>query len=400
MNKISKRFLTLALTLVVAISMLFSGCKFVDINIIGGGEQQEVTPTDNKEDLIEDKESQIDIEIDTETPVVTYVSVDSKVYSSTAEVVKAVCDTVVEISTETVTTSWGRQYIASGAGSGVIVGVQNNTYYIITNNHVIEGASEIIVRTRAGVEYSGKLLATDDSADIAIVLIESTDELNIATLGNSDDLQIGEDLIAIGNPLGSLGGTVTKGILSATGRKIRIDKYEMTLLQTDTAINPGNSGGGLFNMKGELIGVVNAKTSDEEIEGICFAIPINNAIKVYNDLIEYGYILGRATFNIEVSEATLSSSGMGSQAKTIVYITSVSSDSSSGFRQYDMIYKINGMEITSILDFNLALSNLNAGDNVEVEVYRGSVSQSFWSSGISFENDSTTFTTTTKQYGE
>ena len=387
MNKINKRFLTLALTLVVAISMLFSGCKFVDINIIGGGEQQEVTPTDNKEDLIDDKESGIDIEIDTETPVVTYVSVDSKLYSSTAEVVKAVCDTVVEISTETVTTSWGRQYIASGAGSGVIVGVQNNTYYIITNNHVIEGASEITVRTRAGVEYSGKLLATDDSADIA-------------TLGNSDDLQIGEDLIAIGNPLGSLGGTVTKGILSATGRKIRIDKYEMTLLQTDTAINPGNSGGGLFNMKGELIGVVNAKTSDEEIEGICFAIPINNAIKVYNDLIEYGYILGRATFNIEVSEATLSSSGMGSQAKTIVYITSVSSNSSSGFRQYDMIYKINGMEITSILDFNLALSKLNAGDSVEVEVYRGSVSQSFWSSGISFENDSTTFTTTTKQYGE
>ena len=152
-------------------------------------------------------------------------------------------------------------------------------------------------------------------------------------------------------------------------------------------------------MKGELIGIVNAKTADEEIEGICFAIPINNAKRVFSDLVEYGYILGRATFNIEVSEATLSS-GMGGQAKTVVYITKVNSNSSSNFKQYDMIYKINGVEITSLLDFNNALAKINAGDEVTVEVYRGSVSQSFWSSGISFSNDSETFTTVAKQYGE
>ena len=332
--------------------------------------------------------------------IITYVSTDSKVYSSTAEVVKNVADTVVEISTESVTTLWGRQYIASGAGSGVIVGLDNNTYYIITNNHVIDGANEITVRTRAGVSYNGRLIATDDSADIAIIAIDSNDELSIAIMGNSDDLQIGEDLIAIGNPLGSLGGTVTKGILSATGRTIQIENYEMTLLQTDTAINPGNSGGGLFNMRGELIGVVNAKTTDEEIEGICFAIPINNALKVYNDLLEYGYILGRATFNIEVAEGTLSSKTMGQQTTNIVYITAINANSAANFAQYDMIYKINGEIISSILDLNIALSKVSAGDEVEVEVYRGSISQSFWSSGISFANESTTFKTVAKQYGE
>ena len=374
------------LSIIIVLLLMFSlsGCSLVD-DLVQGSENSK-----NETTNVCDYQG---------GSVVTYVSTDSKVYSSTAEVVKAVADTVVEITTETVTTSWGRQYIASGAGSGVIVGVSDNTYYIITNNHVISGASDITVRTRSGEEYKGNLLATDDSADIAIVIITSTNELSIATMGNSDELQIGEDLIAIGNPLGSLGGTVTKGILSATGRSIQVENYVMTLLQTDTAINPGNSGGGLFNMRGELIGVVNAKTSDEEIEGICFAIPINNAKKVFNDLLEYGYILGRATFNLEISVATLSS-GMGSSGKTVVYITNVDSNSADNFMQYDMIYKINGMEITSILDYNTALSMIKAGDEVEVEVYRGSVSQSFWSSGISFDKESTTFKTTAKQYGE
>lgn len=353
--------------------------------------------------VLEDKKDETKQETsskDTTTKtVVTYVSTDSKTYSSTSEVVNAVADTVVEISTESVVTSWGRQYISSGAGSGVIVGEADNTYYIITNNHVIEGVKEITVRTRAGEAYNATLIASDDSADIAVVSIESSNALAIAVMGNSDDLQVGEDLIAIGNPLGSLGGTVTKGILSAKGRTIQIDNYEMTLLQTDTAINPGNSGGGLFNMKGELIGVVNAKTADEEIEGICFAIPINIAKKVFNDLLEYGYILGRATFNIEVAEGSVSKM-MGSQSTTIVYITSLTDKSATGFEQYDMIYKINGVEITSLLDYNAQMAKISAGEEVQIEVYRGSVSQSFWSSGISFANEITTFKTTALQYGE
>ena len=376
-----KRILiVLIMILVLSFTTILTGC---------------VTPN-----IINNESTTTEVTSKTESVAVSYVSTDSKVYSSTAEVVAAVADTVVEISTESVVTSWGRQYISSGAGSGVIIAVSDNTYYIVTNNHVIEGVKNITVTTRDGVTYEGTLFATDDSADIAVVSITSREELNVAVIGNSDDLQIGEDLIAIGNPLGSLGGTVTKGILSATGRNIVIGDYQMTLLQTDTAINPGNSGGGLFNMKGELIGVVNAKTAEEEIEGICFAIPINIAKKVFSDLLEYGYILGRATFNIEVAEGSISSRVMSSQATTIVYITSVGTNSSENFKQYDMIYKINGVEITSLLDYNIAMSKINAGDTVEVEVYRGSISQSFWSSGISFADEVTKFSTTAKQYGE
>lgn len=331
--------------------------------------------------------------------VVSYISAQSQVYSSTAEVVKAVADTVVEISTESVTTQWGMQYIVSGAGSGVITGKSDDAYYIITNNHVIEGASEITVRTRNGAEYEATLVATDDSADIAVVTVKTDTPLQIAIWGDSDALQIGEDLIAIGNPLGSLGGTVTKGILSATGRTINVGNFAMTLLQTDTAINPGNSGGGLFNMRGELIGIVNAKTSDEEVEGICFAIPGNTARDVYDDLIEYGYIEGRATFGLQLTEGTVSSGGINAQAQKIVYVTSAENAAEGTFRQYDRIYTIDGQTVTSVLEYNILLTGIAPGDEVTVEVYRGSVVQSMWGSSITFETEITSFTVTAVQYG-
>lgn len=321
---------------------------------------------------------------------VSYISVNSEVYSSAAEVVAAVADTVVEISTESVTSQWGMQYIVSGAGSGVIVGKEDDKYYIVTNNHVIDGAKNIVVRTREGTELSASLIAADDSADIAIVSVAYDGELKLAVWGNSDDLKIGEDLIAIGNPLGSLGGTVTKGILSATGRTINVGNFPMTLLQTDTAINPGNSGGGLFNMRGELIGVVNAKTSNEEIEGICFAIPANTAREVYSQLSEYGYIVGRATFNLTLAEGNLNS-------QAIVYVTEA--EEGEAFKKYDRIAKIDGKEISSLLEYNAVLATLTPDDTVEVEVYRGSVTQTFFGNSISFDSSPTTFTVKVLQYG-
>ena len=338
-----------------------------------------------------------------EQPVVSYVSTDSTVYSSTAEVVSEVADTVVEISTEAVTTQWGMQYIVSGAGSGVIVArgsEDDSQYLIITNNHVIDGADDILVRTRSGAEYKAELVATDDAADIAVVSISSESRLKLATWGNSDDLQIGEDLIAIGNPLGSLGGTVTKGILSATERNILVGEHYMTLLQTDTAINPGNSGGGLFNMRGELIGVVNAKTSDEEVEGICFAIPANTAKDTFDDLVSHGYVVGRATFDITLSEGSISS-GIGT-SNTIAYVTALGENVEDGtFELYDRIYKINGVEISSIAEYNAALAQIKPGDEVTFEVFRGKLENHdiFGGTQISFESQSTTFTATALQYG-
>ena len=330
--------------------------------------------------------------------ITSYVSTDSTIYSSTAEVVDAVAKSVVEIRTESVTTSWGQQYIVSGAGSGVIVGHDDgDKYYVITNNHVVSGASNITVTLRSdesgatAASYPATLVAADEAGDIAVVAIEEQHTLNVAQWGNSDTLRIGDDLIAIGNPLGSLGGTVTKGILSAKGRSIAVDDYTMTLLQTDTAINPGNSGGGLFNMRGELIGVVNAKTSDEEVEGICFAIPGNIAKGIFYDLVRYKVVQGRVDFGIKVAVGTTDG------ATSTVYVTDASS-AVGEFKQYDKIASINGRDITTLLSYNDAIASLTPGDEAEIIVYRGSlVSSGFGRYTVQFEKSPTAFAAVARQ---
>ena len=324
------------------------------------------------------------------TRVTSYVSIDSKVYGTTADVVNAVADSVVEIRTESVTTKWGIQYVVSGAGSGVIVAhdADFSTYYVVTNNHVIDGASQIHVSLRSGEEYDATLIATDVRGDIAVVSIKEKQTLNVAVWGNSDDLRIGDDLIAIGNPLGSLGGTVTKGILSATERAIAVGNHTMTLLQTDTAINPGNSGGGLFNMRGELVGVVNAKTSDEEVEGICFAIPANTARTICDELMTDGVVAGRVTLGIKVAYG----------ADSVVYVTETDG-TNADFKLYDRVYSINGKQITSLLAFNDAVAGLKPDESAEVVVYRGTVQSSIFGMSLSFDTAPTTFAVTARQLG-
>ena len=317
---------------------------------------------------------------------VSYISTNTEVYSSTAEMVAAVADTVVEIRTESTVTQWGMQYVVSGAGSGVIVAhadTDKSIYYIITNNHVIEGARDIHVSLRSGVTYDAELIATDVRGDVAVIAIEENETLNRAVWGNSDSLKVGEDVVAIGNPLGSLGGTVTKGIISSKARNIAVGNHTMTLLQTDTAINPGNSGGGLFNMRGELIGIVNAKTSDEEVEGICFAIPANTARAIYGDLVEYGAVRGRASLGIEVATV----------GTNMLCVTSAGNSPANTFMQYDRIYKIGDREITSLLAYNDAVAELVPGDDVQVTVYRGRYSGGgFFGQTLTFDANPTTFT--------
>lgn len=365
MKKFGQKFSIALFSLLLVVSLFFTGC--------------------------------VEVKENTLRAAVSYVGTESKVYSSTAEVVAEVADSVVEISTESITTKFGQQYVVSGAGSGVIVGkTEENDYLIVTNNHVIDGANDINVKTRKGADYSASLVATDDSADIAVITVSSETELKIAVWGNSDDLQVGEDVIAIGNPLGNLGGTVTKGIISATSRSISVGNYTMNLLQTDAAVNPGNSGGGLFNMRGQLVGIVNAKTSEEGIEGLCFAIPCNTAKEVYSDLSEHGYIVGRATLNITLSSGTISSSDA---SQTIAYVSEVSSKTDANFKKYDWVYKINDTVITSVLDYNDVMAKIKPGDEVKVEVYRGRISQTMFGNTLSFDSSSTSFTVTAVQYG-
>lgn len=191
-----------------------------------------------------------------------------------AQVVDLVADTVVEITTTNVVTDiFYGQYVTSGAGSGVII-TENG--YIITNYHVIDGARSVTVRLTDGSEFDADIVGGDQSTDVAVLKINATG-LNAAVLGSSRSLVVGQEVVAIGNPLGSLGGTVTDGIISALDRSVVVDGHRMTLMQTNAAINPGNSGGGLFNRAGELIGIVNAKQSNTGIEGLGFAIPIDIA---------------------------------------------------------------------------------------------------------------------------
>ena len=244
--------------------------------------------------------------------VVIYRSVDEVKTSTgddgtytTAQVAAMVKDPVVEINTEYSSTSRGwYNYVQQGAGSGVIISTDG---YIITNCHVITDedtgavADNITVRLTSGDEYDASVVGYDSEADIAIIKIEATG-LTAAQCGNSDDLAVGEDVMVVGNPLGELGGTVTNGIVSATQREIEVNGVKMNLIQTNAAVNPGNSGGGMFNMKGQLIGIVNAKSSGTGIEGLGFAIPVNEALNVSEQLLEYGYVRGKTMRGVYFSE--------------------------------------------------------------------------------------------------
>ena len=229
---------------------------------------------DDNSNILEDEEVNV-IKNDGSIDVnVTVGSTGNSANMTISDVVDLVADSVVEITTSHVVTDrFYHQYVTSGAGSGVVI-AENG--YIITNNHVIDGATEITVHLTDGRQFQAIVVGTDPKTDIAVLKIGTTG-LTFATMGSSKDLVVGQDVIAIGNPLGSLGGTVTDGIISALDRTVTVDGTQMTLMQTNAAINPGNSGGGLFDMAGQLIGIVNAKQSDTGIEGLGFAIPIDIA---------------------------------------------------------------------------------------------------------------------------
>lgn len=284
---------------------------------------------------------------------------------SYADVVALVENSVVEITTNYVVSgSMFSQYVSSGAGSGVIIAQEGNVGYIVTNNHVIEDATSIMVRLKDGTELEAKLVGTDSMTDLAVLTVNTENKLTTAVMGDSDSLVVGQEVIAIGNPLGELGGTVTNGIVSALEREVTIDGDNMTLLQTNAAVNPGNSGGGLFNMRGELIGVVNAKSSGDDVEGLGFAIPVNTVYEIITELIEHGYVRGRPALGITVSIARQQ---YFMQYYTYIYVTD---PGATALQVNDILYSIEGTEITSSDDITAAINGKSVGDTVEIIVLR------------------------------
>lgn len=288
---------------------------------------------------------------------------------SVKDIANQTMDSVVEIKTESVSTNdFFQQAVQSGAGSGVILSKDG---YIVTNNHVIDGANKVTVRTRDGKSYTAKLIGTDASTDLAVIKIEASN-LKPAVMGKSSKLEVGDTAVAIGNPLGELGGTVTSGIISALDREVTIDNQQMHLLQTNAAINPGNSGGGLFNDKGELIGIVNAKSSGSNIEGLGFAIPIDRAKDVISNLIENGYVKGRASLGVTLSAGSMNSPFSNTQ-ESQVYIVEVAKGKAAdkaGLQKGDMILKVDNKDVESISDVKTAVNSHKAGEKMKITVLR------------------------------
>lgn len=283
-------------------------------------------------------------------------------------------ESVVEITTEIVKTgTFFSQSIATGAGSGVIIDSEG---YIATNYHVIQGASSVTVTLPDGSSYPAKVYGYDTDNDVAVVKIDAHD-LPVAVFADSSKLKVGESVFAIGNPLGSLGGTVTDGIVSALDREITVEGQRMTLLQTSAAVNHGNSGGGLFNSRGELIGIVNAKSAGEDVEGLGFAIPSNVVKEVITNILNNGGSVVSSTPVMGVTVAEIYDEDTLKQYNLTrygVYILNVENGygaAEAGLKVYDCIVSVDNIAISKVDDLTNLLKTHEAGDKVTVQVIRG-----------------------------
>ena len=360
-----KRVARSAVALVLAAAMGFAG-GFVGAKFGGSGKVviQQVAPS-----------STADSASGSDSSITAASSSGSSL--TTEQVADLVSPSVVVITTEQVVYSqwswYGQNQVESGAGSGVII---SSDGYILTCAHVVDGASTITV-TIGDKDYTATLVGEDTTSDIAVIKIDA-DGLTPATVGNSDSLKVGQSVMAVGNPLGELGGTVTGGMISALNRSDTIQGSSsvntMSLIQMDASVSPGNSGGGLFNMNGELVGIVNAKSSSSDAEGLGFAIPINDAIKVAQELLENGYVTGRPYLGITylaVTDAqTASQLGVNAYGVYVVEVVKGGPAEKAGLQAGDRIVSVDGTEIASKDDLGTLMQKHAAGDTLSITIAR------------------------------
>lgn len=309
------------------------------------------------------------------------VSDNTSIVSTIEEATEIAFSSVVVINATSTT--------STSSGSGVIIGHSENYTYIVTCCHVIDGYKNYEVITSDNKLYDAKLIGGDPMTDLAVIAIEKTNLKEATIIADSNSLKVGSDAIAIGNPLGTLGGTVTKGIVSATSRSIKMsDGSVHNLIQTDAAINSGNSGGGLFNNQGQLIGIVSAKYSATGVEGLGFAIPSNTVRSIVNDLITYGYVQGVTNLGITFDDYYYRTNGFFGSYIQIVCVSYVDENGSAyGLLEVEDIlvgitvtYKDKNKQQDKLTTFNSAsevndfLNNLDLsiGDELTFEIKRGS----------------------------
>ena len=360
-----KRVARSAVALVLAAAMGFAG-GFVGAKFGGSGKVviQQVAPS-----------STADSASGSDSSITAASSSGSSL--TTEQVADLVSPSVVVITTEQVVYSqwswYGQNQVESGAGSGVII---SSDGYILTCAHVVDGASNITV-TIGDKDYTATLVGEDTTSDIAVIKIDANG-LTPATVGDSDSLKVGQNVMAVGNPLGELGGTVTGGMISALNRSVTIQGSSsvntMSLIQMDASVSPGNSGGGLFNMNGELVGIVNAKSSSSDAEGLGFAIPINDAIKVAQELLENGYVTGRPYLGITylaVEDAqTAAQLGVNAYGVYVVEVVKGGPAEKAGLQAGDRIVSVDGTEIASKDDLGTLMQKHAAGDTLSITIAR------------------------------
>ena len=303
--------------------------------------------------------------------VIDLATVDTSKLMTASEVYAANVNSTVGITTSVTTNFWGFQTTSAASGSGFILTADG---YILTNFHVIESSSSISVTLYDGTSYDAVLVGYDESNDIAVLKIDASD-LSPVVLGDSDNLNVGDDVIAIGNPLGELTFSLTAGAVSALDREITLSSgVMMNLIQTDCAINSGNSGGALFNLYGEVIGITNAKYSssgtEASIDNIGFAIPINHIRSIVDSIIEKGYI-SKPYIGVNVGDVSEETMGYGLPAGAAV--KSVVEDSpaeKAGIKVNDIITAVNGNEITGRSELSETISSCAVGDKLTLTVYR------------------------------
>ena len=306
-----------------------------------------------------------------ESSVIDVAKVDTGKLMTPAEVYAANVNSTVGITTSVTTNFWGFQTTSAASGSGFILTADG---YVLTNYHVIESSNSISVTLYDGKSYDAALIGYDESSDIAVLKIDA-EGLTPVVLGDSDNLNVGDSVVAIGNPLGELTFSLTSGAVSALNREITLsNSVTMNLIQTDCAINSGNSGGALFNLYGEVIGITNAKYSGSgsgaSIDNIGFAIPINHVRGIVESIIENGYV-AKPYIGVTVGDVSEETMGYGLPAGAAVKAVSQDSPAEkAGLQVNDIITAVNGTEISGRSELSERVSASSVGDTLTLTVYR------------------------------
>ena len=313
-------------------------------------------------------------ESDRTVTAVKVKKVDGKTKMQPAEVYASTVNSTVSINCSSQSTNiFGQTTQSASSGSGFII---TKDGYVVTNHHVVSNASSIKVTLYNGETYDATLIGSDSDYDVAVLKINAED-LQPVTLGNSTDVNVGDSVLAIGNPLGELTFSMSQGIVSSCNRAINVDGTPFNMIQVDCSINPGNSGGPLMNLYGEVVGIVSAKYStysSTTVEGLGFAIPINDVKSVITDIMENGAVTGKAYMAVTVGTMNAQMAAQYSidldQGVFVYSVVDGGAGDKAGLRLGDVITKMGDTAITSRQDLSAAMKNYRAGDTVTLTVYR------------------------------